>query len=87
MQVEKFKNDYMKGRELYASDTLYTKSALLTRERLSALRLISTFPNDQKVQHDEYYYNDTSTRFGTPLRKASIALKSSRQGDKDTTTD
>jgi hypothetical protein len=59
MQVEKFKNDYMKGRELYASDTLYTKSALLTRERLSALRLISTFPNDQKVQHDEYYYNDT----------------------------
>ena len=59
IKIEKFKNDYLTGRELFKADTLYTKSALITRERLSALRLISTFPNDRKVQHDEYYYNDT----------------------------
>ena len=40
----------------------------------------------QIIEFSLNYYNDTSTRFGTPLRKASIALKSSRQGDKETTT-
>lgn len=59
IKIEKFKNDYLSGREIFIADTLHTKSALLTRERLSALRRISTFPIDQKVRHDEYYYNDS----------------------------
>lgn len=44
---------------MYQADTLYTAAAVLTRERLPNVRRISTFPKNQQIQHDEYYYNDT----------------------------
>jgi hypothetical protein len=55
----KFKHDPMAGAVLYKPDTLVTSYAILTRERRTEVRCISTFPKAGQVRLDECYYNDT----------------------------
>ena len=58
-KVLNFKYDLLTSAELYKPDTIYTSSGLLTRERLPNVRRITMYPKNEKIKHDEYYYNDT----------------------------
>ena len=56
-----FKNDLLQNVEMNKADTLYTSTAMLTRERHSELRCVTTFPKKLKQEIVEYYFNDTQT--------------------------
>ena|ERR1035437_6838658 len=60
-KIVTFKNDMLQNAEMNKPDTLYTSTAMLTRERYSELRCITTFPKNLKQKIDEYYFNDTRT--------------------------
>jgi len=56
-----FKNDMLQNVEMNKADTLYTSTVMLTRERHSELRCVTTFPKKLNQKIVEYYFNDTKT--------------------------
>jgi len=57
--ISTFKNDLLQNVEMFKPDTLNTSTAMLTRERFSELRCITTFPKNIKQEIVEYFFNDT----------------------------
>ena len=73
-KIMKFKQDFLAGVALNKPDSLFTSTAILTRERKPEVRCISIFPNGQKVMQEECYYNDTNV----PEHKSSYTLPDKR---------